>query len=328
MTETTLTCDDVVRAPMDPISATLAEISLENVVCCRSELTAPWGLSIPVRPGELMFHIPVANECLLVSEDESRAIGPGHFALITKPGVHVLCSAPEAPAVDVYGLPTEVIGERMELLTYGGGGPSTTLVCGVATVKHPLARLVLEALPDAIHTESDDRPGQRLVREALQRLSKEATAQSFGGAAVINLLANLIVIEGVRHWLGAQQDDLLPRWFGALRHPRIGGVLTALHAEPGAPWTVDRMAEHASMSRSAFHSLFKATVGMTPLNYVVHWRMRYAASQLAATEQTVAEIAYACGYDSESAFSRAFRREMGRAPRQERLRNGETRASA
>lgn len=325
--DTSPTCEEVLRAPIDPISATLMEISLDNVLCCRSELTAPWGLSIPVEPGQLMFHIPISNRCLLGADGHEHDIGPGHFALITKPGVHTLRSAPEAEAVDVYALPTTVVSDRMEVLEYGGGGDHTTLVCGVAKLEHPLARLVLDALPDAIYTESEGLEGKDMLTSALRRLSFEATHVTVGGAAVVNLLANLLVIEGVRTWLDAQADDTLPQWFGALRHPRIGAVLTALHAEPGAPWTVDRMAAMTAMSKSSFHTLFRDTVGMTPSNYVLHWRMRYAASRLATSTDTVAEIAYACGYDSESAFSRAFRREIGHSPKQERHR-AEPRAAA
>lgn len=245
-------------------------------------------------------------------------IGPGHFALVTEPGVHLLCSEPGLPAVDVLTLPTEVISPRMEVLRHGGGGKPTTLICGVATLRHPLARLVLDALPNLTHLSSDRLPGRHLVSSALDTLSREATTVNVGGAAVINLLANLLVIEGIRAWLDGQDDESLPQWFGALRDPQIGRVLMALHNEPGGHWTVERMARLASMSKSSFHEAFKSTVGVTPLKYVLYWKMHFAASRLSTTKDSVAEVATACGYDSESAFSRAFRRELGYAPREAR----------
>lgn len=313
-------CNDVLATPVDPISAALMEIALDNVVCVRSELTDPWALEVPVEPEQLMFHIPVRGSCWLLADEVEMSIGPGHFALVTEPGVHLLCSERGLPAVDAYALPTEVISPRMEVLRHGGGGATTTLICGVATLKHPLARLVLDALPNLIHTESDRLPGRKLVSGALETLSMESTGVSVGGAAVVNLLANLLVIEGIRAWLDMQDDDTLPQWFGALRHPQIGRVLAALHAEPSGHWSVERMAELASMSKSAFHDTFKRTVGLTPLKYTLHWRMHYAASRLATTEDSVSEVASACGYDSESAFSRAFRRELGYTPREARSR--------
>ncbi|MEM8605770.1 MAG: helix-turn-helix transcriptional regulator [Myxococcota bacterium] len=135
---------------------------------------------------------------------------------------------------------------------------------------------------------------------------------------MINLLANLLVIEGIRAWLDGQDDESLRQWFGALRDPQIGRVLMALHNEPGGHWTVERMARLASMSKSSFHQAFKSTVGVTPLKYVLYWKMHFAASRLSTTKDSVAEVATACGYDSESAFSRAFRRELGYAPREAR----------
>ncbi|MEM9457298.1 MAG: AraC family transcriptional regulator [Myxococcota bacterium] len=312
------TCKDVLQAPIDPISAALMEIDLQNVLCCRSELTAPFGMTVPVEPGQLMFHIGLDDQCLLVANGEQTVMGPGHFALVTKPGVHTLCSAADVPAVDVYDLPTEVLGERIEVLRYGGGGRATSLVCGVATLRHPLSRLALDALPDIIHTDALAVGDDPLVCSALQALGAETTGVSVGGAERVRLLANLLVIEGLRAWLNAQDDSALPRWFGALRHPRIGRVLTALHADPGAHWTVDRMAADCHMSKSAFHDAFKRAVGVTPVRYLLRWRMHYAASSLATTTDSIAEVARSSGYDSESAFSRAFRREFGHSPGQER----------
>ena len=317
MTERPKTCAEVLQTEVDPISAALAEIELENVLCVRSELTAPFGLTVPVEPGQLMFHIAIADECLLVADGEATTMQPRHFALVTKPGVHKLCSTEEVPTEDVYGLPTEVIGERMEVLHYGGGGRSTTLVCGVAGLRHPLSRLALNALPDIIHTDALG-VSDPLVASALEALVAETRGVRVGGAARSRLLANLLVIEGVRAWLEGREETALPRWFGALRHPRIGRVLKALHAEPGAHWSVERMAADTHMSKSAFHDAFKKTVGVTPLRYLLQWRMEYAASSLANTDESVAEVARACGYDSESAFSRAFRREFGHSPGDER----------
>jgi AraC-like DNA-binding protein len=307
-------CGTLVRAPIDPISATLMELSLVDVVCVRSELTAPWALDVPVAPGQLMFHIPVKGSCLLLAEGETHEMGPGHFALVTEPGTHVLCSEPGVEGVDAYAIPTEVVAERMEVLTYGGGGEPTTLVCGVASLSHPLAHLVLDALPDILHTHAEDFASRELASSALHAFSREATRVSVGGAALISLLSNLLVIEAVRAWLDARDDDLLPRWFAALRHPQIGRVLAAIHQEPASDWTVDRMAGVAFMSKSSFHEAFRRVVGMTPLRYVLHLRMRFAASLLTSGELSVSEVAHRCGYDSESSFTRAFRRELGQTP--------------
>lgn len=137
-----------------------------------------------------------------------------------------------------------------------------------------------------------------------------------GGDAVATRLAD-VIIETIRAWL-AEEPDSAVGWLAALRDPQLGAVVTAIHADPGHPWTLVELARRAAMSRSAFALRFSAVVGMPPMSYVAAARMRSARARLADGE-SVSVVANAFGYGSEAAFSRAFSRITGQTPGRMRL---------
>ncbi len=112
----------------------------------------------------------------------------------------------------------------------------------------------------------------------------------------------------------AEQESCSAGWLGALRDPQIGASLSRIHADPGRPWTVAMMAREAGMSRAALARRFSEYVGETPLAYVTRWRMEVAARLLRESDQRVYTIAEKVGYESDTAFSKAFRRIYGLAP--------------
>jgi AraC-like DNA-binding protein len=142
-----------------------------------------------------------------------------------------------------------------------------------------------------------------------------------GGASVAEHLGHILFVNVLRAHM-ARDGDGSAGWLMGLSDPRIGRALRTIHAEPASPWKLETLAKEAGMSRTAFALRFKALVGWSPLDYVLRWRMRLAAHALSFERPKLSEIASSFGYDSEAAFSAAFKRVMGCAPKQYQTRIG------
>ena len=134
-----------------------------------------------------------------------------------------------------------------------------------------------------------------------------------GAATVITKLSELLFVEAVRSHIAA-----LPReetgWLAGLRDPAIGRALSLMHARINEDWTADALARQVNLSRSTFADRFAALIGVPPMRYLLNWRMQVAAHKLRETREAIARIAFEVGYESEAAFTRAFRRELGQPP--------------
>src|SRR5262249_42069449 len=135
-------------APADPLAEALHYLRMSGAFYCRSELTAPWGLTLPPMPGYIWFHAPTTGDVLLEPEDGAPTLlRPGDFALVPHGAGHALRSDPEAAAPDILDLERELVSDRYELLRHGGGGSPAILICGAVRFEHPAARNLVDVLP-------------------------------------------------------------------------------------------------------------------------------------------------------------------------------------
>jgi len=149
------------------------------------------------------------------------------------------------------------------------------------------------------------------LQSILRRIAAEAKEMNPGGEAMITRLADILVIQTIRHWLASAPQT---GWLGALRDRQIGPVISTIHRWPTRSWNLGSLAAEASMSRSAFAARFSEIVGEPAMRYVTLHQMRTAQTWLAERDMTVAEVAHAFGYESEAAFNRAFKRHTGVTP--------------
>jgi AraC-like DNA-binding protein len=162
-------------------------------------------------------------------------------------------------------------------------------------------------------------------------MADEVRAMRPGGETVVTRLADVLVIQAIRSWI---EEDAAAQtgWLGALRDRQIGGSIALIHRDPARAWTVAGLAHEAAMSRSAFSARFTDLVGEPPMQYVTRWRMRVAHLWLTDGGATLGELALRLGYQSEAAFSRAFKRNFGVSPgsirRHEETANGLQTAAA
>ena len=307
---------------VDPLGEALHFLRMNGVFYSRCEFTAPWGLALPAMPGTLMFHVVTSGRCWLEVEGaEPRLLRLCDLGLVPHGEGHRLLNEPGVPAVGLFELPHEHLSERYEILRQGGGGAATSLVCGAVRFNHPAARHLLKLLPRLISVEAASSPQLEWMQSTVRFMAAEARELRPGGETVITRLADILVIQAIRAWI--EQDPAAQTgWLGALRDRQVGRAIALIHRNPARAWTVASLAREAAMSRSAFAARFTELVGEPPMHYVARWRMHLALTWLQEDNATLGEIASRLGYQSEAAFSRAFKRLIGTSPGAAR-RNGE-----
>lgn len=301
-------------APVDPLGETLHFLRMSGVFYTRSEFTAPWALALPAMPGCLMFHVVTAGRCWLEVEGaEHRLLQPGDFALVPHGEGHRGSSAPGVPAAKLFDLPREQVSERYEILRYGGGGAATQLVCGAVRFDHPAAQHLVKLLPKIISIAAWNSPQMDWIQSTLRLMAAEARELRPGGETIITRLADILVIQAIRAWI-AEDPAAQTGWLGALQDKQIGRAILLIHRDPARAWSVAALAAEVAMSRSAFAARFTKLVGEPAMQYVARWRMHVALTWLKEEDAPLGELASRLGYQSEAAFSRAFKRLIGTSP--------------
>lgn len=301
-------------SPADPLGTVLHHLRLEGTLYCRSELSAPWGVDVPEIPGCMTFQVVTSGRCWLEIEGHAPLlVEQGSLTLIPHGVAHRFVSEPGVRAVPLLDIPVELVSDRYEFMRFGGGGEVTHVTYGVVELGHVAARRLIAQLPTVLHIDTWDDDVATWLHSSLRFMSREAAQLRPGGETVMTRLADILVIQAIRSWLETSPEAHLG-WLAALRDDHLGRALMAIHREPERDWTVESLAAEASMSRSSFAAKFTALVGEAPLRYLTDWRMQSALLRLQDTADTLPVVAAAVGYQSEAAFSRAFKREFGYAP--------------
>lgn len=305
----------VVPLIADPLAEALHFMRMEGVFYCRSELTAPWGISMPALPDCVYFHVITSGELWLIDADgDERLLRAGDFVVIPHGRGHDAVDAIGSASTSVFDIPHDYVSRQYAVLRHGGGGDPATVICGAIQFKHPAARSLVELLPEVIHvTASTTRQEWRWMSTLLDLMADESAATKPGGEAVVTRLSDILVIQAIRHWI-TTDPAATTGWLGALGDPLIGHSIAMVHREPERTWTVADMASGVAMSRSSFSARFTELVGEAPMQYVTRWRMHLAVDLLSEEGLTVAATAERLGYTSEASFGRAFKRVTGRAP--------------
>jgi AraC-like DNA-binding protein len=231
---------------------------------------------------------------------------------------HVLASAPgmrDKPNLSLYRPPRA--GQLPFTIAMGKASPDAAhVVCGFLGCDARPFNPLLTALPSMLRVS--DRAGGALSA-FVQFAVAESQERRPGGESVLGRLSELMFVDVVRQYLAALPADRA-NWLAGLREPFVGKALQALHANPARQWTLESLARDVGLSRSALAERFTQFVGQPPMQYLASWRMQIAASQLQNTTDSVAEVASRVGYESEAAFSRAFKKSAGVAPSEWRKR--------
>jgi len=262
----------------------------------------------------MTFHVVTSGQVHLEIEgQEAGLLRKGELVLVPHGEGHDLRGETKIPAPDLFAVQRQLISEKYEQIRMGGGGTRATLMCGVVRFDHPAARQLVAMLPKLIKVEARGTAEAKWLQSTIRFMTSEASTLQAGGETIITRLADVLVIQAIRSWI-AQDASARTGWFGALRDPQIGRALTKLHQEPTRRWTLAKLATEAGMSRSAFAARFKALVGESAVRYAARLKMQDAFVALRDGDASIGEMAARFDYDSEAAFSRAFKRLMGASP--------------
>lgn len=175
------------------------------------------------------------------------------------------------------------------------------------------ADILLRSLPPIVHIRKES--DKAAMRWSLERMKEELRDPQPGGSLIAQQLAYVMLVQALRLHLADGASEGVG-WLFALADKQMSAAITCMHDDPGHPWTLQKLAERVGMSRSIFALRFKETVGATPMEYLTRWRMLLAGDRLKNSGDSISVIALSIGYESESAFGKAFRRVMGCSPRQ------------
>jgi AraC-like DNA-binding protein len=289
---------------IDVLSDVLRVFRLSARVYLHASFCGAWAVDVADHK-KAPFHVIAQGSCWLHFPDRRApvALGAGDLVVFPHDTPHVLADSPQPPGPQVpRNQPASGIVE----------GPFTTLVCGDFGIERRSWNPLLEALPEVIVARHDDTANARHLDALLRLIVAEAGSDEPGGKAVVDKLAETLFVLVVRTHLRQQRAET--GYLAALVDPRVGKTLQALHEHPERKWIVEDLARVAGQSRSAFADRFQRLVGIAPLQYLTHWRMRRAHEWLATGTDSVARIAERCGYGSEAAFAKVFKRHIGIGP--------------
>jgi len=323
---------------MDPISDVFRTMQVTSVVHSRLEATAPWGLmraeedgngaaihSVTAQdsPSQLAhFGMVTRGNCWLSvgGMPDPLPLTGGDCFLLAPGSTYTLRDSPRTPARSFCEVAPK---NSSNVIHYGGGGAPTTIVSGWFRFGQMSVKPLKRLLPDLILIKADQAHTLAL-HATLQLLASEMSEPAPGAEVMVNRLADVLFIQCVRAHIASGSESCKSGWLRAIFDPKIGAALKAMHEKVENPWTVETLAVAAGMSRSAFAFRFKELLGETPLEYLTNWRMYKATGFLQDGDKKLFEVAKSVGYDSDAAFSKAFKRVLGVGPSEYRRRSADT----
>jgi AraC-like DNA-binding protein len=237
----------------------------------------------------------------------------GDLVIIPGGEAHSLGSDLSRPQVPGGTLVVQRGPDDVPQVRHGGGGAVTRMVCGYLACDSSLFDTVLAALPRIMVVNMREGPGAQWLTSSIRFSIAESAAQRAGAGTVLAKLSELMFVEAIRRHI----ESLPPEqtgWLAGLRDRFVGKTLALIHSKPAHPWTVEELAGAVGLSRSALAERFTGLIGQPPMQYLTRWRLQLAANLLRSGSRNVAAVAADVGYDSEAAFSRAFKRELGTTP--------------
>ena len=294
---------------MDPFLDLIQLLRPQATLWGRTDAVGRWGVSFRQRD-DLLFCWVERGECQLVRQSAPPVcLRPNDFVLVRTSTSFSLTSDPTLEPLD-----SETIVSATRGLTLGEGVDDPVTLHGGRFVFDSVNESLLTALlPPLVHIRADDTPSWR-VRSLLRMNQAESLTPGVGSNFIIVRLMELILVEILRNE-ALQMDPEHTGLLAGLADPLTACALAAMHRDVGHDWTVAGLARLCGLSRSSFAARFSKVMGMGPIEYLLQWRMALAKDELQRGKRSSGQIALAVGFKSSSAFSTAFTRAVGCAPK-------------
>ena len=302
----------------DLLTDVLNSMRIHGSTLLHEAYLAPWAISLPedeklgrllsVEPGTrvVAFHLVQRGTMTFQSEEQKISVEPGEVIICFGGSEHQISQGHSK------ALPAESVlkGAPIHFRCPMGEGESTLVcLCGVFYLHDTCLNPLFASMPAILHTRvaQDDQDG--LVKLIADELDARRSASNF----MVQRLLELLCARAIRNYINTHVSTA-PSWIAGIKDPLVNQAITAMHATPGAPWSVDSLAEHVALSPSRFAARFREVTGESPMKYLTRWRVQSARQQLRNSDLSVAAIGDAVGYDNQAAFIRAFKRYTGTTP--------------
>lgn len=296
---------------MDVLGDVLAAMRAGRPYAGRTRCWQPWGVRFPAGDSACC-HVVLQGACSLIPPDgPPLTLGVGDV-LFTAPGHgHVLADRPGSPLIDFR--PSRDDESLITELNIPGPGAATEMLCVCYSFDNVRPHPLLGDLPPVIHIPA--RIGANpALRATVDLMGDELQRPRVGTEAILTPLIDMLLLYVLRAWVEEQSGHTATGWAAALTDTAVAGALHHIHQRPEQSWTVEELATRAGVSRATFAKRFTTVVGQPPLAYLTWWRMTTAARLLRGTDMSLNAVAERCGYGSEYAFAKAFKREYGVPP--------------
>ncbi|MDX9768172.1 MAG: AraC family transcriptional regulator [Ectothiorhodospiraceae bacterium] len=283
----------------------LRRIRLGSEVYYVGQLCDAWHMSTPGGGDLATFHLVCHGEAWVHMPGDTPPVAmcAGDIAFFAHDAPHAFSGTPVIPTqVYDYSRPAPLDPEA----------PGTGLLCGHLKLPAHLRRLLLASFPQFLLIRPDDGTAGRPMRALIEMMTEEARRNDLGAGAILDRLSDALFLLVLRHAL--QRDSGMSPLLAALSDEHLRPAVTAFVERPAEVWTVERMAGIACQSRSVFAERFAHLTGTSPMEFVAAWRMQLATGLLAEGRASMLDIAAQCGYESEAAFRKAFKRIVGIPP--------------
>ena len=304
---------------LDLLSDILTKLSLKGTLYFRTSMSAdPWGIKVPAYENVARFHYVHRGECVVrvAGEDRVLRLAKGDLVLVPHGAPHTLNCRLSGPDD---ALPLDDVLERSGydgsgVLVFGGDDPNmeTQLICGHFSLAKGSRHMLFERLPPSIVIRDYGTQAGDWLEATLRVIGAEAGTGSFGGDLIALKMSEAIFAQAIRRHI--EDSAAIDGALSGFGDTYLTRALAAFHSDPTAAWTVEALAKEAALSRTSFALRFSEKLGVSPMQYVTSWRMQIARNALIERGVSVAEAANLCGYASEAAFSRAFKKELGQSP--------------
>lgn len=262
------------------------------------------------------YHLVTEGECFAVQKHHDPIrLEAGDIIVFPHGDHHTLASEPALRAAGSFDMEQlDLSTQRPWRITGGGDGRERIkLVCGFLGCDVRPFNPLLAALPSRIHCSGKNPDCAARLNNFYQLAVLESHSQRMGGESILAKLSELLFIELIRMHLETLPNEQTG-WLAGLRDRHVGQVLSLMHASPAKSWTLEGLSHEVGLSRSALVEHFTGFVGLPPMQYLAKWRMQIASGMLSSGQSNIAKIAVDVGYESEAAFSRAFKKLVGMPP--------------
>lgn len=301
--------------PDDTISDLLSRLRVHSSVYCLAELRSPWGFRVVGRD-VAKFHLMLDGHGWLVLDGrEPLRVSSGDLVILPHGSAHAMKDQPDSRVEALDRVLQAHPLDQAARLYYGGEGAVTRMLCGGFGLRDSAPQVIAQ-LPDVLSIDARGGPVGSWTAAIFELLHQETAGSLPGAKAVFAKIADVFLAQAVRAFLTSRPDRADPALFA---DPQVAEAVRLMHVQPERDWTVGQLAFRVGMSRSSFSDRFRELVGEPPMRHLTRSRLSQAAAHLATSNRTVHEIAKLCGYQSDAALSKAFKREYRLAPGEYRI---------